>query len=207
MESTVRDKIIQIENRAARMISDLRKNENESTALIRDEERLLLEMIGKNPHKWTGKSLEFNITSSETKTVETPTVDVEILRSSIYDELFRSELKVISPINPKGCNTVGHVHTEVSVRYKKFELSFDFKRNMNGYNCFFEIGQWFGLLFSKDGTDCCLRLYDLYNDNKYHEITSESFDVHQWYKELSTLFLITEIVKNTECLLLTSSSL
>ena len=200
MESTVRDKIVQIENRATRMINDLRTNENKSTALIRDEERLLLKMIGKNPHKWTSKTLEFNITSSETKT--SPTVDVEILRSSIYDELLRSELKFKDQINPKGWKTVGHVNC-----YSDFELSFDFKRNMNGYNCFFEIGQWFGLLFSKDGTDCCLRLYDLYNDNKYHEITSESFDVHQWYKELSTLFLITEIVKNTECLLLTSSSL
>ena len=199
MESIVRYKIVQIENRAARMISDLRKNEDKSIALIRDEEALLLKMIRKNPRKWASKNLEFNITSSETET--SPTVDVEILRSSVYDELLQSELIVSSPINAKGCKTVGQVHC-----YRKFELSFDFKRHMNGFNCFFEIGEWFGLLFNKDGTDCCLRLNDLYNDNKYHEITSEIFFLNQWYKELSTLFLITEIVKNTE-LFLTSSSL
>ena len=199
MESIVRDKIVQIENRAARMISDLRKNEDKSIALIRDEETLLLKMIGKNPHKWASKNLEFNITSSETET--SPTVDVEILRSSVYDELLQSELIVSSPINPKGCKTVGQVKC-----YRKFELSFDFRRNMKGFNCFFEIGEWFGLRFNKDGTDCRLRLDDLYNDNKYHEITSEIFFLNQWYKELSTLFLITEIVKNTE-LFLTSSSL
>ena len=107
------------------------------------------------------------------------------LRSTIYDELLRSELTVISPINPKGCNTVGQVHC-----YRNFELSFDFKRNTNGFNFVFEIGEWFGLLLNKNGTNCRLH-------NKFHEIPSvnQSFNLHQWYKELSTLFLITEIIK------------
>ena len=195
MESIVRNKIIQIENRAARMISDLRNNENKSTALIRDEERLLLEMIGKNPRKWTSKTLEFNIMSSETET--SPSVHVEILRSSVYE--LRSELRVMDEINPLGYKTVGQVNC-----YGNFELSFDLV--FNGFNCLLEIGEWFGLRFNKNGT-CSLRLNDLYNDKKYHEITSENFlnNLHNWYKEYSTLFLTAKIVKNSECLSLTSS--
>ena len=174
MESIVRDKIIQIENRAAKMISDLRKNEQNSTTLIRDEEKLLLEMIGKNPHRWTSKSLEFNITSSQTN--KSPNVDVKVLWS-------RSELKFIDQINPSGCKAVGQVNC-----YENFELSFEFKRNMNGFNSFFEIGEWFGFQFNRDGTGCFLRLNDLYKDQKYHEITSEIFNLHKWYKEFSTSF-------------------
>ena len=102
MESIVRDKIIQIEKKAARYISNLRQEENKSKALIRDEERLLLEMISKNPYKWTSKTLKFNITSSEANTE--PNVAVEILRSI-------SELKKLDQIQPFGWQTVGRVHS------------------------------------------------------------------------------------------------
>ena len=182
MELIVRDKIIQIENRETRQISDLREKENESKALIRDEERLLLAMIGRNPHKWTSKTMNFNITSSEIETA--PNVGIEILKSVQY-----SELKKNDQIDLFGWRTVGRVQC-----FDNLELSFEFRRIVNGFNFDFEIGEWFGLQLSKDGT-CFLRLNDLYNDKKYHYIKSKTFDLHYWYKEYSTQF---QIIKSSE---------
>ena len=153
------------------MMSDLRKSEQESRALIRNEERLLLEMISKNPHKYTSEALKFIITSYETKSA--PNVFVEISKSF-------SELKMVDQIHPLGWKSVGQVKCNGT-----FELSFELKRIINGFNCIFEVGEWFGLQFSKNGNACFLRFYDIFNDKKYHEITSKNLNLQQWYKECS----------------------
>lgn len=156
-------------------MSDLRKNEHESRALIRNEERLLLEMITKNPHKYTSETLKFIITSYDTKSA--PNIIVEISKSF-------SELKIADQIHPLGWKSVGQVKCNGT-----FELSFELKRIINGFNCFFDIGEWFGLQFSKNGNACFLRFYDIFNDKKYHEITSKNLNLQQWYKENSSKYI------------------
>ena len=166
------------------MIAKLKNDETLSITKIQNEERLLLTKIRENPRKFNSKCLEFTTILSETKSG--PTIGVQVFKTF-------SEFQFTDQIQPTNWSKIGHVKC-----FEHFKLNFDVRRARTGFDCYLQIGKWFGLKFFKIESNFCIHLKQnngLFDDTSFHSIGERLFLTDRWYKEFSKIIFFNFCLK------------
>lgn len=158
--------------------------QTESKNYIRNSEKDLVAKIKQNPHKWSSKSMKFEMT---TETSSTPSVGVKLVKNyDAADHKFILNGPFHSDGNEWQWKNLGKIRM-----YKNFKLSLEWKMNSYPGNYeFFKIGNWFILSTRQatNGTGYILGLQQrngLFNDGYLHDTNQEPFSIQmgQWNKE------------------------